>query len=155
MPIGQIRQELDYAEIYRQIQGPNGGVARDMLRRGLRVQALARKRAPARTGRLRGSISLATQNRVVMGVNTFVIVVGTNLKYAEWVHDGTGIYARHGFITPKGGKVLAFPSTRTRTGRKRKTEKLVLTPRVRGQKGKPFLAKALSAARGRGSAAVG
>jgi hypothetical protein len=140
--VGRIRQELDYAEIYRQIQGPNSGVARDMLRRGLRVQARARKRAPAKTGRLRTSIDIATQNRTVMGVNTFAIIIGSNLDWAAWVHNGTGLYGpHHTRIVPTRGKILVFVGRRGR---------YVHVGSVAGQRPRPFLKDALRAVRGKG-----
>lgn len=137
-----VRQEFDATEMYRQLQGPNSGVARDLLKRGVRVQAMARKRAPAKTGRLRTSIELATQNRVVLGVNTFAIIIGSNLDWAAWVHNGTGIYGPHrARITPTGGKILVFIGRRGR---------YVHVESVAGQRPKPFLKQALRAARGRG-----
>jgi hypothetical protein len=153
MAIGNIRQELNYPEIYRQLQGPNSGIARDMLKRGIRVQARARRNAKARTGRLRGSIEVASVPRVVSGVTTFAIIVGSNLDYAKWVHDGTGIYGpRHTLIRPKSSQYLVFPARRlgvTLKGSKRKP-RMVFTPQVKGQHPNPFLKDALRAARGRG-----
>jgi hypothetical protein len=87
-----VHQELDIPAINSQLHGQGGRVVRDMLRRGLRVQTVARKKAPADSGRLRGSISLGTEAREVQGTSTFAIVVGSDVKYAIWVHNGTGLW---------------------------------------------------------------
>lgn len=144
MPIGQIRQVFDYTALNHQLYGQSSGFARDMLRRGLRVQARARRNAHAVTGRLRASIEVATQPRVVNGVSTFAIVVGSNLDYAAWVHEGTGVFGpHHTMIRPTRGKLLVFTNKRGRT---------VHVHSVLGQKPQKYLQRALPAARGRGSA---
>jgi hypothetical protein len=136
-----IRHVLDLTAINRQITGPNGVVARELLRRGLRVQTRAKHLVPVDQGRLRDSIEIATENRVVMGIETVVIVVGTNVSYATAVHDGSGIYGPTGVpIIPVNGKYLVFTS--------KKSGRLVFTKAVRGQPGTRFLKRALPAARG-------
>jgi hypothetical protein len=146
VPVGRITQTLDTAAIQRQLHSSSGGIARDMLRRGLRVQANARRRAPARTGRLRGSIEVATVPRVVSGVSTFGVVVGTNLRYAPWVINGTGVYGpSHSPIRPRQAKFLVFVDRRAR-GR---SARVNFAKQVAGQRGNNFLKDALPAARGR------
>jgi HK97 gp10 family phage protein len=144
MAVGQISQVLDMSAISMQLHSSNSGVMRDMLRRGLRVQARARRRAPANSGRLRGSIEVATVPRVVSGVSTYGVIVGTNLKYARWVHDGTGIYGPHRTpIRPTHSSQLVF---------KGRNGKMIHVSQVKGQRANPFLKNALAAARGRGGA---
>jgi hypothetical protein len=139
-----VSHRLDPAAIRALIFSPQGGVARDLLRRGLRVETQAKRNlggigGPKRidTGRLRASIStnLVTRN----GVPT--VLVGTNVNYALFVHNGTGIYGpMHRPIRPRRAKFLRF---RPRTSRR-----FVYARQVRGMLPNPFLKNALSAARG-------
>jgi hypothetical protein len=135
-----VRHVFDVAALNVQLHGPGNGVARDMLRRGMRVQTAAKRRAPADSGRLRGSLTIATEPRNVLGISTFAVLIGTNLSYARWVHDGTGIYGPTGApIVARGGTYLVFKS--------KTTGRLVFTRSVRGQEGVAFLKEALEAAR--------
>jgi len=139
-----VSHRLDPQAIRLLIFSPQGGVARDLLRRGLRVETQAKRNlggigGPKRidTGRLRASIStnLVTRN----GVPT--VLVGTNVNYALFVHNGTGIYGpMHRPIRPRHAKFLRF---RPRTSRR-----FVYARQVRGMPPNPFLKNALSAARG-------
>lgn len=71
-----------------------------------RVEALAKQKAPIEYGNLRGSINTrgpkATANNVEASV-------GTNMHYARYQEEGTGLYGpRKQPITPKSGKFLVF-----------------------------------------------
>lgn len=137
-----VTNTLDVVAIHRQLHGREGGVYRDMLRRGLRVQTMAKRLAPVDTGRLRQSIALGSEPRVVEGESTIAIVVGTDLEYAAAVHRGTGIFGPHHTpITPKRGKLLVFEVG----GPGRGGQRLVVARSVRGQPGRPFLKDALKA----------
>lgn len=126
------------------LTGRQGPVARDMLRRGLLVETQAKRNlsgigGPKRvdTGRLRASIN----TQLVVRDGRPVAVVGTNVFYARWVHDGTGIYGPRGRrITPVRRKRLRF--------RPGGTGRYVYARSVRGMAGNPFLRNALRAARG-------
>lgn len=149
------RQELDIAAIRTQLQNADSGPIRDLFRRGLRVQTAAKRRAPANTGRLRQNISIATEPREVLGISTYGIIVGTDVDYAPWVHNGTGLWGpRHAPILPKRGKVLVFETkgVRVRDAHGRfvkgqvapsKSVTRVFTRSVRGQAPNPFLKLAL------------
>lgn len=100
----------------RLVESPEGAVAKDLLKRGARVQARARKNLGGgqsgpkrvRTGLLR--VSIGVQLRLKSTGRS--VRIGTDLYYSYWVHEGTGLYGpRHRVITPKHGKVLVFPST--------------------------------------------
>jgi phage gpG-like protein len=138
-----ITHRLNNAAIQRLVTSPNGGIYRDLLRRGLRVETQAKRNlggvdGPKRvdTGRLRASIH--TSMVYVRGAPA--ARVGTNVRYARWVHDGTGIWGpRHQPITPKRGKYLRFRSSGT--GR------YVYARSVQGMKRNQFLKNALRAAR--------
>jgi hypothetical protein len=135
-----VRQVFDYAQINRQLTGPNGSITRDTLRRGLRVQARAKHLVQVDQGTLRDSIEVASEQRLIDGVDATVVIVGTNLNYARVAHDGSGIYGPTGRpIVPLRGKFLVFTS--------RRTGKLVFVKSVQGQHGTKFLQKALPAAR--------
>lgn len=126
-------------------------VARDLLRRGFKVQARARVLLggggghPKRidTGDLRSSVQV--QLRALAGAP--VVRIGSNRKTARWVHDGTGIYGPRGRpITPKSAKVLVFSSALygSKTGKNRGK---VFARSVKGMRPNPFLKDALPAAR--------
>jgi len=62
--------------------------------------------------------------------------VGTNVKYARMVHDGTGIYGPNGRpITPTHASVLAFTPHGSNV--------VVFAARVKGSPAVPFLQEAL------------
>jgi phage gpG-like protein len=140
----RITHRLDLTAVRNLVSSPQGGVAQDMLRRGLLVETQAKRNlggidGPKRidTGRLRSSIN----TQLVLRQGRPVAVVGTNVFYARWVHDGTGLYGpAHRVIKPKRRKFLRFrPGGRGR---------YVYAKQVKGMRGNAFLANALSAARG-------
>lgn len=115
-------------------------VARDMQRRGLRVEAAAKVRIsghPKRvdSGRLRDSIRAVP---IIRG-GAPGSRIGTNVKYALFVHDGTGIYGPRGArIKPKTKRYLKFiPKGGNR---------FVYAKSVKGMRPNPFLKDALVAA---------
>lgn len=60
-------------------------IGKDLYKRGLKLQALARKSAPKDTGALAKSISVKYH---IVGLNPHVIV-GAYTSYAYMVHEGT------------------------------------------------------------------
>lgn len=121
-------------------------VVKDLLKRGYRVQALARRYLdgegghPRRidTGDLRSSVLVhATEHNGEPAVR-----IGSNRRKAVWVHEGTGIYGPRGVrIVPKTRKALAFSGKRYGKGR-------IVVRSVKGMRPNHFLADALVAARG-------
>ena len=141
----QYTQRVDLATLQMHLRSRNGGVMRDMLRRGLLVETQAKRNLgggegfPKRvdTGRLRASIT----TQVVESGGELRVTIGTNVRYARWVHNGTGLYGpAHRYITPKSKRFMRF---RTKTSRG-----YVYARRVQGMRPNPFLASALSAASG-------
>lgn len=135
---------LNEAAIRRLLTSPAGPVARDIFRRGLRVESRAKTNlggvgGPRRvdTGRLRADISTALVT--IRGLPA--ARVGTRLRYSRWVHDGTGIYGPTGQpIRPRRAKRLRFvPRGQTR---------VVYARQVAGMRPNRFLVNALPAARG-------
>lgn len=122
-----------------------GGVARDLMRRGLRVESAAKRNlgtSPRRidTGHLRASIT----TQLVSGGGRLSVRVGTAVRYAVFVHEGTGIYGPRGtLIKPKSKQVLRW---RARKGRGKGG--YTYSRWSRGMRPNPFLRKALRAAKG-------
>lgn len=127
--------------------------AKDLLRRGLRVQARARELIggagpghPKRvdTGDTRSSIQVQLRSPPPASP---VVRVGSNRLKSRWIHDGTGLYGpRHQKITPKHGKALVFRS-KTHGQKSGKFAGKVVVRSVKGMKPNPFLRAALRAAR--------
>lgn len=116
-------------------------IGRNMMKRGLRVESRAKElisTSPKRvnSGRLRSSIRAIP----IPYMGTFGAAIGTNVYYALWVHDGTGLYGpRHMKITPKRAKYLRFTPKGSSGAIYRRS--------VKGMKPNPFLRDALPAAR--------
>lgn len=136
--------QLNAAGIRALIASPQGGIAQDLLRRGLRVETLAKRNlaggasGPKRidTGRLRSSVITV----VVMRNGQPAVLIGTNVHYARYIHDGTGIYGpRRRMIRPRTAKFLRFTPKGGRG--------VVYARAVRGIAPNHFLRDALPAAR--------
>lgn len=135
---------LDTSAIRVLLTSPQRGVVQDLLRRGLLVETQAKRNlggigGPKRidTGRLRASIN----TQLVHRNDGLAVLVGTNVKYARFVHDGTGLYGpRHQRIRPIRRKFLRF--------RPRGARSWVYARSVKGSPGNAFLKNALPAARG-------
>lgn len=122
------------------LASPQGGLAKDMFKRAVRVQAKAKQnlqRPPRRvkTGALRASITITPY--LFDGYPAFR--VGSPLKYATWVHDGTGIYGpHHQLIEPTSAKALRWQGN---------MGEFIFAKHVKGIQPNPFLTDALSAAK--------
>lgn len=118
-----------------------GAVAKDLFARGKRVEAAAKmnlEKSPRRvdTGELKYSIN----TQLLSGGGKLAVRVGTNVFYAIFVHDGTGIYGPTGTpIKPKLKKVMVWTNSK---GKK------VFAYQVAGIEPNPFLANAVNAAKG-------
>jgi hypothetical protein len=134
------RVTVNEAELRRFLTSPDGPVVMHVREIGQRVVNDARRRAPVDTGRLRASIQLAIQTHGMR----ITCRIGSNLQYAVWVHEGTGIFGPdHRVIRPLTARVLVFPA---RGGGSAGRRGLVFTPYVHGQPPQPFLVEALRAA---------
>ena len=135
--------QFSIAQLRSVLTSPQGGLYRDLLRRGLAVETQAKRNlggidGPKRidTGRLRASI----HTTIVLRNGNPTALVGTNVKYAILVHDGTGIYGpRHRPIRPRRAKFLRF--------RPKGKRGFVYAREVKGMKPNAFLRNALRAAR--------
>jgi len=129
--------KINKAALDAMLTGQNGPVVKILNEKGRLVENGAKRRAPVDTGRLRSSITTS--------MGTFngkpAAFVGTNVDYAIYVHEGTGIYGPRGApITPKRGKFLVF--------RVRGSGVTVFARQVRGVRPRPFLKDALQDVRG-------
>lgn len=126
--------QLNEKQIDRVLRSPRGLVARNMERRGRKVQRHARRNVNSRTGHLAGSIEVSwTSYYGAPGVE-----VGTGVFYAIMVHEGTGIYGPTGQpIRARRGGYLKFRGSGGNT---------VYAKSVRGQRANPFLRDALRSA---------
>lgn len=139
-----IRHDIHHGAIAALLRSPSGGVAKDMLRRGIRVQSQAKRNLAGGNGRPRRIDTGALRASIyVVPIRVDGLPgarVGTNQRYARWVHGGTGIYGpRRRPITPTSKQFLRFKPKGSRT--------YVFARSVKGMKANPFLADALSAAR--------
>lgn len=129
-----VEVRIEQAAMDRLLRSPSGGVARDLLRRGRNVESEAKRLCPVNSGRLRSSIT--ADLRLDGGLPT--MRVGTNVAYARYVHDGTGIYGpRRTPIRPVRASILRFEVR----------GEIVWARQTRGSPPRPFLAQALGAAR--------
>lgn len=131
------------------ITSPQGPVMLDLMRRGQRVVNRARQLAPVNTGALRASINM---EQITSPGGDPAVRVGTNLRYAIYVHEGTGIYGRGTPIVPVRATILRWPAVNnsgsgTRRYRGGATAGYVFARQSRGTPGRPFLRDALDAAR--------
>ena len=138
---------MNFAAVQQLLTGTNGAVYRDMLRRGLLVETKAKTNLqsdPSRvdTGRLRGSI----RARMITLDGVPTARVGTNVEYALFVHDGTGIYGPRGqYIVPVNKSVLRW---KTKGMGKSSANGYTYAKKSSGMRPNPFLKNALSAAAG-------
>lgn len=100
---GSDRLVWNTVEIEKLLRSPAGGVAKDMLRRGLLVEAAAKNYATGvgggphvRTGRLRSSISTS------IGADELGVYadVGSNVEYAGFVELGTRYMTARPYLRP-------------------------------------------------------
>lgn len=129
---------ISESELRRLIQSPAGPVFRFLRQRAALVEADAKRRCPKDTSRLASSIH--TELLLIDG--SPVARVGSSVKYARYVEEGTGIYGpRHRPITPKRASVLRWIP--------KGASKPAFARSVRGMRPRPYLVPALAAAGGR------
>lgn len=123
---------VNHVALQNMLRNPKGQVARGILKIGKKVERKAKRLVPVDQGVLRNSIN--TELIIRKGP---VARIGSNVKYALYVHEGTGIYGPRGHkIYPKRSKVLVFTT---------KQGKQVFARSIKGMKGTPYLRNALIA----------
>lgn len=132
--------------LYDLLQSPAGPVAQDLRRRANNVRNTARRLAPVDNGTLKNSIAM----QITSENGELVARVGSNLKYARFVHEGTGLYGpRKQVIRPVRAKALRWKvgAVTGQPGRaSKRTTGYAFAKFVRGSKPNPFLRNALKAA---------
>lgn len=116
---------------------------------GRRVVNEAKARAPVDNGRLRSSIAYTIE----LTPTTCVLKVGSDVPYARYVEEGTGIFGpKHRRIYPTTKQALKFPTPHARgphqrgARRPRQADRGFLIRRsVAGQPPNPYLKDALAA----------
>lgn len=132
--MSSIRIDLHQSAINVFLRSPAGEIFRAVREIGRRVENTAKQLAPVDRGGLRASVN----SRMLIEGSKVVAHVGTNMEYALFVHEGTGLFGpRHRRIRPKRAKVLSF---KPRGGRR------VFVRSTRGQRPNPFLVRALQLA---------
>lgn len=130
------------------LRDPSGPAAQFVERRCQLAENFSKLACPVNKGRLRRSIrheAHAEQTRVVGSVYT-------DVPYARFVHEGTGIYGpKRAFIYPKRGQYMVFESSGAfgpvrKSGRRKGRGNVVFARRVRGSPPSPFLVQGLEAA---------
>lgn len=122
----------------------------DLNVRANRVLNAARRGAPVDTGQLRASLTI-TFSHAPSGEP--VAQIGSNLPYAIFVIQGTGIYGpKHAPIRPKHGKFMVWPAVNNSGSGARRysggnTAAYIFARQTRGMRPRPFLIEALDAAR--------
>jgi hypothetical protein len=135
---------LNRAALYAQLRNPAGGLARDMLRRGLKVESAAKRNLAGANGRPKRIDTGQTRASVTATPATYkgwpAARIGSPLRRARLIHDGTGIYGSRGRpIRPTRAKRLRF--------KPKGSNRVVYAKSVKGMKANPFLKDALSAAK--------
>lgn len=105
--------------------------AKALLKAGQMVEADAKARCPSKDGTLRASITTEAHTD---NANDVYVIVGTNVEYAPYVHQGTGLYAVNG----DGRKEVPWHYKDPKTGEWRHTK---------GQHPQPFLRDAAESQR--------
>lgn len=122
---------IDAAAVQELLQGPTGPVVRFLTRKAIEVQNEAKRLCPVDTGRLRSSITYELRQS-----DHPYAVVGTDVTYARFIENGTGIYGPHKTpIRPVRAKFLAF--------KPRGSAVTVFARQIRGRPATPFLKPAL------------
>ncbi|MFR9675851.1 HK97-gp10 family putative phage morphogenesis protein [Streptomyces sp. TR02-1] len=138
--MSEIEIRINESEWREFLTGPRGVLVREARRLGNRVLNAAKRRCPVDEGQLRASLAMAID---VQGPDRVVVIIGSPLEYARYVHEGTGIYGPRGRpIRPVRAQVLRFEvrnPRRTPRGR----GNVVYATEVKGQRPQPFLWEAL------------
>ena len=112
--------------------GPQGPLYRYLVQKAALVETEAKRRCPVDTGRLRSSI----HTEMFTDDGQVIARIGTNVGYARYIEEGTGIYGPRGRpIRPVRAQFLSWVP--------RGQSKRVFAREVRGVPPRPFLMPAL------------
>lgn len=144
--MAEVVLKFNQTELVTLLRSPSGGVMLDLQRRANRILNKARTLAPVDQGALRASL----HSEPVMIDGNPGYRIGSPLKYAIYVHEGTGIYGKGAPITPKSGRFLRWPAKNNSGSGSRRyaggaTKGFIYAKSVKGSPGRPFLRDALPA----------
>lgn len=140
--MSRVEITINDAELDRLLRSPDGDVGKAVRDVVTRTRNLAVALAPVDDGPLRASL----RTKMEYGQRAVKGWVYSDLEYALYVHEGTGIYGPKGQpIKPKRGRYLVFEARNARTT-PRGRGNLVFARQVRGQRPQRFLLEALQAA---------
>jgi hypothetical protein len=126
------RVELHRHNIAALLTGPAGPVVRRMATYGRRTVNDAKRTAPVDKGTYRASLQYVIEVRG----NAVILRVGSDLHYARYIAEGTGIYGpKHRPIRPVHRKFLKF--------KPKGSKRYVFARQVKGSPPNPHLAEAL------------
>lgn len=91
------------AEAARLLKATGSPVGRMLARVAAKAETASKARCPVDTGRLRGSINW----RIVLEGGTLVAIIGTNVEYAIFVHEGTRYMSGRPFLVEGVNQALA------------------------------------------------
>ena len=120
-----------------------GAKARRAIQEGVREVAQSahndiKTNSPKRSGAL-------SRSWVMDQMGSLRYKIATNVRYAKWVNDGTGIYGSGRPITPKRAKYLRFTIGGS----------VIYAKSVRGQKGQKYVEKTVDQTRAKVSSFIG
>lgn len=95
-----IWHEAAAAQLLKATSSP---VGRYLARIAAKAETASKARCPVDTGRLRGSINW----RLVLEGGTLVAIIGTNVEYAIYVHEGTRYMPGRPFLVEGVQQALA------------------------------------------------
>lgn len=142
----KVTLRTDRAALAELLSGRNGPVFQIINQKANQVSNIAKSLAPVDEGRLRQSITYEVRSEADGPVG----VVGTNVEYAIFVHEGTGLYSKRNprLIRPVRARALRWPTkNNSGVGRRRfrggQTAGYTFSKSSKGVKGRPFLTDAL------------
>lgn len=94
--MADVRVVLDHQALGVLLEGEQGDVAKDLLRRALRVESAAKRLCPVVTGRLRSSITHDLEH----DSQGLVAFVGSDVHYAPHVELGTRYQRPQPYLRP-------------------------------------------------------
>jgi hypothetical protein len=147
--VSSVSHERNVKQLQYIFASPAGPTAKNLLKRGARVESRAKRNLGGGVGRPKridtGLLRASITTNLIVRPDGLAVRVGTNVHYALYVHDGTGLYGpKRALIRPKMGKVLVFRS-KIYGAKKGKWAGKVVVRYVRGMKPNPFLQDALPA----------
>lgn len=146
-----VTHKLNISQLNYILKSQNGPVARDLIKRGARVQTRAKRNLGGGTGsgpkRIDTGLLRSTIFSELVVVNGDLRArIGSRVFYAYWIHEGTGLYGpKHARIFPRRARTLAWKN-KVYGAKKGKYAGWVFAKSTKGMRPNRFLTKALPSA---------